>query len=289
MTNQNIYMKFTDEKANILANTIYSTKENYEIQKTNGDPNRIIIFFTGHGLYYPNTYEQFNKEVVVKDKYEWKRIAQNPRISGLAGEMVFVRDIYKIWCIRGVNSSINSQDKLVDVLKKIANGRRVTTVGSSAGGYMAILFGVLLNADSIYAFSPQVNLHEYHKDHKIEDYDIYVNTSKIAKYMDLVPLIRGYKGHIFYWYPARCVEDIRQYDAAVPCENISFFAMDQSEHGATLWGESIIRTLELPTGKLNELCDKYANKIVKPATYCKDTSGYIKSLIILLYKRLKNC
>lgn len=287
MTDLNMYFKFDDEKANVLANSIYSTKENYETQKSYGDPNRIIIFFTGHGLYYPNTYEQFNEAVVINNKYEWKKIATNPRIAGLAGEMVFVRDIYKIWCIKGINSNINSQDKLAEALKKIVHGRRVTTVGSSAGGYMAILFGILLGADSIYAFSPQVNLHEYHKDHEISEYDNYVNTPDIAKHMDLVPLIRDYKGNLFYWYPARCIEDIRQYDAACTCDNITFFAMDQGEHGSTLWGESIIKTLGLPVDYLNKLCAKYTDNVVKPFTYCKDTSGFIKSLIILLWKKLK--
>lgn len=287
MINQDVYMKFDDEEANLLAHDVYSTYDNYEIQKTCGNPNRVIIFFTGHGLYYPNTYEQFNNQVVIKNKFEWKKIATNPRIAALAGEMIFVRDIYKMWCIKGINSSVNTQDKLAEMLKKIVNGRQVTTVGSSAGGYMAILFGILLGADLIYAFSPQVNLHEYHKDHKIEEYTNYTNKKEILEYMDLVQLIKDYKGNIFYWYPAKCTEDIRQYKAVESCNNVSFFAMDQSEHGATLWGESIIRSLELSASDLNKLSVEYANKIIKPEKYCNDTSGFIKTLSIFCWKRLK--
>ena len=63
--------------------------------------------------------------------------------------------------------------------------------------------------------------------------------------------------------------------------------MDQSEHGATLWGESIIRTLELNQEKIIALSEKYEGKIIKPGTYCKESSGAIKAMIISLGKTIK--
>ena len=116
-----------------------------------------------------------------------KKIASNTRASSLAEEIIFVRDIYKIWCINGINVKVDSQDKLAKFLKQIVGNREVITVGSSAGGYMAILFGTLLNASSIYALSPQVNLHEYNKDHTIDHYNDWLETPDILKYMDLKP------------------------------------------------------------------------------------------------------
>lgn len=287
MNEMKMFKKFKDERANRLAYEIWSNKENYEIVHTNGKKGKVIVFFSGHGLYYPNTYEEFNKAVVINNKFEWNKIARNPRITTIAEEIVFVRDVYKVWCINGINASVNSQDRLASFLQKIVGDRELITVGSSAGGYMAILFGCLLNAVAIYAFSPQVNLHEYNKDHIIDYYADYVNNSDVYKYMNLKPLIDNYKGDLFYWYPAKCTEDIRQYKAVSMCSNIVFFAMDQTEHGATLWGESIIRSLELSEDRLKLLSKQYANKIISPRVYCSDTSGILKAMGIYLVKRIK--
>lgn len=39
--------------------------------KRGGDSNdRVIIFFTGHGLFFPTTVEEFRKQVVERDKFE---------------------------------------------------------------------------------------------------------------------------------------------------------------------------------------------------------------------------
>ena len=205
----------------------------------------------------------------------------------MAEDIIFVRDIYKVWCINGINSKVNSQDKLAELLKKMVGDREVVTVGSSAGGYMAILFGIILHASSIYALSPQVNLHEYNKDHEIDYYNEWVDDSNVLKYMNLKSYIDKYTGNLFYWYPAKCKEDQRQYNFIKSCENIHFFAMDQSEHGATLWGESIIRTLELKPEKIIDLSEKYAGSLIKPVTYCRESSGFIKATVILFGKAMR--
>ena len=100
-------------------------------------------------------------------------------------------------------------------------------------------------------------------------------------------IIDKYTGNLFYWYPAKCKEDQRQYNSIKSCENIHFFAMDQSEHGATLWGESIIRTLELKPEKIIDLSEKYAGSLIKPVTYCRESSGFIKATVILFGKAMR--
>lgn len=288
MNYEKMFHKFNDDRANDLVKKIYSEKDNYEIVKTNGRKGRVLIFFTGHGLYYPNTYDSFYKSVVVDNKFEWKKLASNPRVASLAEEIIFVRDVYKVWCINGINATLNSQNKLAEFLKEIVGKREVVTIGSSAGGYMAILFGCYLKAVTIYAFSPQVNLHEYHKDHIIDCYDEYISNSYILNNMDLKPLIESYSGDLLYWYPAKCEEDIRQQASVSTCSNIAFFALDQTEHGATLWGESIIRTLELKTEKIKQLSMKHYGEIVTPMEYCSETSGFVKALGIFIVKKIKN-
>ena len=125
------------------------------------------------GLFFPTTVEEFRKQVVERDKFEWMNLSTNQDIYNSASTIIFVRDVYKNWCINGINANINTQEKLEDYLRQIVGNREVVTVGSSAGGYMAILFGILLKAKTIYSFSPQVNLHTYNIDHPIKYYEEY--------------------------------------------------------------------------------------------------------------------
>ncbi len=249
----------------------------------------MIIIFTRNGLYFPTTIEKFREEVVWNNKFEWKNIADNRRIRACADRFVFVRDIYKNWCIQGINSRVNTQDKVAYVLREaIGDGKVFVTVGSSAGGYMAVLFGILLGAETIYAFSPQINLYEYHKDHPVNYYNEYCENPEINKYMDLTKLIPQFEGNIFYWYPAHCKEDIRQYNAVRSCCNVNFFAMNQSRHGGTLWGESMIRTLAMNPEDLKKLSRCFNGQIINPYEYCMRTSGRLKALSIKAGKAIKN-
>lgn len=83
----------------------------------------------------------------------------------------------------------------------LTQGYKVVTVGSSAGGFMAILFGCLLNAEAIYAFSPQISLEIYNKYHPIRYFDKY---RVEQQYMDLKQLINEYKGTLYFFYAKAC-------------------------------------------------------------------------------------
>ncbi len=133
--NSIIFKKIGDDRANDLAYEMYSKKDNIVLQST-GAKNRVIIFFSGHGL-------------------------------------------------------------------------------------MAILFGIILHASS-YALSPQMNHHEYNKDHEIDYYNEWVDDSNVLKYMNLKSYIDKYTGNLFYWYPAKCKEEQRQYNSIKSCENFHF-------------------------------------------------------------------
>ena len=58
----------------------------------------------------------------------------------------------------GINSEINSPERLTEFLKKETKGYRVTALGSSAGGYAAVLYGSLIAAERIYTFNGQFEL-----------------------------------------------------------------------------------------------------------------------------------
>ena len=281
-----MYDRFNNPSDNEEIFEFYNTNYNYEIREGNGK-GTIIIFFTGHGLYFPTTIEEFRKAVVKNDRYEWKNVSSDNRITQISEKFIYVRDVYKNWSINGINGKINSQEKVAVLLRKLVGKKNVITVGSSAGGYMALLYGMLLNASKIYTFSPQVNLHEYYVDHPYLYYEDYCNNDDILKFMDLKPMIRRFKGDIYYWYPANCLEDVRQFNSIRNCGNIHFFAIKQNKHGNTIWGESIIVSLSMESNVLNSLCLKHKNTVISPFVYCIKTSGIIKALEIAIGRRIK--
>ena len=82
----------------------YYQKGNYKIEINKVKNKRCIIFFSGNGLYYPDTEESFQEIIIKKDRYEWKQVAQSEIIKEHYEMMIFVRDIYKSFYVKGINS-----------------------------------------------------------------------------------------------------------------------------------------------------------------------------------------
>ncbi|HEV7757713.1 MAG TPA: hypothetical protein VGO78_01950, partial [Acidimicrobiales bacterium] len=75
--------------------------------------------------------------------------------AGLDVDRVFVRDTQRGFYHRGVTGVGRTIPEIRDHLADlIPAGSRVVTVGVSAGGYAAILFGALLGVDEVHAISP---------------------------------------------------------------------------------------------------------------------------------------
>jgi acetyl esterase/lipase len=83
-------------------------------------------------------------------------------LTGRTGvKRLYVRDLRQAWYHRGMPGH---GDRLMDVaaaLREVVARRhveRLVVVGNSAGGYAALVFGTLLSADVVLAFSPQTTL-----------------------------------------------------------------------------------------------------------------------------------
>lgn len=74
---------------------------------------------------------------------------------------VFLRDLEQCWYQRGLSGVCRDVPATVDALNALLESfgpvRRVF-VGTSSGGFAAILFGVLCGADAVVAFSPQATI-----------------------------------------------------------------------------------------------------------------------------------
>ncbi len=84
---------------------------------------------------------------------------------GLTGDMpikrLFVRDLQQAWYHRGVRRHGSTISEVAEHLGRLIARQqieRLVVVGTSAGGYAALIFGSLLGADRVLCWGPQTSL-----------------------------------------------------------------------------------------------------------------------------------
>jgi pimeloyl-ACP methyl ester carboxylesterase len=81
--------------------------------------------------------------------------------SSLTVKRMFVRDPERVWFQRGIPGFGQTIDEAAASLRLVLEEQeieRLVMIGNSAGGYGAMVFGALLEADLVLAFSPQTFL-----------------------------------------------------------------------------------------------------------------------------------
>jgi hypothetical protein len=108
-----------------------------------------------------------------------------PRVPGwvlfshttdLPVKRLFMRDVHSVWYQRGIPGFGETVDDVTAALRSVIDAERIerlVVAGPSAGGYAALLFGTLLEADVVLSFSPQTamsreTLHEL-ADHRWDE------------------------------------------------------------------------------------------------------------------------
>lgn len=79
-------------------------------------------------------------------------------IADIPCDKIFLRDFNQAWYQKGVDAELNHIDKITVYLKETIEKKgyeNVCFLGNSMGGYAAILFGTLLNVNTVIAFAPQ--------------------------------------------------------------------------------------------------------------------------------------
>lgn len=80
--------------------------------------------------------------------------------EGLDTRRIFARDLRQTWYLAGIEGLGATPHQAAEGLEAVlGDGRgRVVTTGNSAGGFAAIVYGALVGADEVHAFSPQTVL-----------------------------------------------------------------------------------------------------------------------------------
>lgn len=88
--------------------------------------------------------------------FEFFRLTHQLRVN-----KAYIRDLSRSWYHGGLQGITEDIDGTVDYLKGIVRDSgtdRLVVFGSSMGGYAALLFGALLNAQAVHSFSPHTFL-----------------------------------------------------------------------------------------------------------------------------------
>lgn len=180
---------------NPFVESIYK-EQNYKVITTSSPSKNAILFFSGNGLYFPNEEEIFCDTVCKKDRYEWENVAQSPLIQRYYSKIIFIRDIYKQWYVKGINHEADSVTKVIELVRHLTQGYRIVTCGYSAGGYMAVLVGKEIGAKRIFSFSGQFSC--WCKIYKAPLLQLYKNDSDYSKWYGIEHLLKKPGGGILF-------------------------------------------------------------------------------------------
>jgi len=123
---------------------LWSIKEAHIDLKHSGK--KLIIAFSG-----------FARTMIIP-QFDFLKTTQN-----INKKRILFRDSERVWYHTGIKGIGKNIDEVADYINNIVSKHGINElimVGTSAGGYAAILFGIKCNAQRVYAFSPQTVLDE---------------------------------------------------------------------------------------------------------------------------------
>lgn len=242
-----------------IVNKVYQKQNNYLIEfDEKGDKEWCAVYFCSNDIYYPNNEEIFRKRIIEKNFFEW----YHSRITR-ASKHIFIRDIFKQWYLAGINININTPEKLIEFLKKETEGYKVVTIGSSAGGYAAILYGSFINTQYTLAFNPQFEIQSLLKrSTEVINPLLFRIKDQRTQYFDITKFISK-EAKIFYFYSNASSWDVEQnnhINQNVP--NLYTIAFRTKHHGIPFLKVALPKVLNLKIKQLETLSKKNHSPIV---------------------------
>lgn len=161
--------------------------------------------------------------------------------KGFDVNRIYVRDLSQAWYHRGLPGVADNIDGIVTFLREKINqyqAKKVILVGNSMGGYAAILFGILLDADIVHAFSPQTFINRLNRLRYLDRRwrKQLQNTYRLVdkRYFDLRPVLKANhkklkcKFNIFYSHTHRLDRIHAEHLRSLP--NVNLYAFQSGGH-----------------------------------------------------------
>ena len=229
------------------------------------------IYFSSNNIYTPNEESAFKYRIVEKNSFEWYGLRMKK-----AYKHIFVRDIFKQWYLKGINAEIDTPEKLCSFLIKETQGMKVICIGSSAGGYAAILYGSLLKAERVIAFNAQFELRSLlSREDEAKNPLVYrVLNTEYEKYLELPSVANMANTEVFLFQSTMSKWDILQdkyIKDTLPIHKIRFRT---SIHGVPFLKVAIPAIYDMDSSKLI----KYEKQINNPFLFTIKMVGIIKTI-----------
>jgi hypothetical protein len=242
-----------------IVKSAYENNDNFLIEYDFSQNNSYCaIYFSSNYIYYPNTEESFTSSIIKKNKYEW----YGTRVP-YAYKHIFIRDIQKQWYLTGINGKYNSPDKLLSFLQAETKEYKVITLGSSAGGFAAVLYGSLLKASLILSFNGQFEIKSLLETSSEEMDPVLFRTCKnknLYKFFDTKKFIS--EGlNIFYFYSAKSSWDCKQKEH-IEDINLNVITFKTNHHGVPFLKCNLPVILAKPLNELNLYSGKAYNPVL---------------------------
>jgi len=258
----------------IIVKNTYMESENIKVVDVSGAiSNLCVIYFSSNELYYPNTEYAFQYAIEKRDKYEWI----NSKYPG-AKRHVFVRDIQKQWYMEGVSVKNNTPVLLANQLNELCKGYTIYTIGSSAGGFAALLFGSMIKAKRVYAFNAQLDLNIIIKDSSPFVDPIlfkFQHDESRAQYYQVSNFLNADTKY-FYFQSANSEMDIVQYETCSKKNMLKKIEFSTSNHGFPFLRHNLLFVLGLSEDELEEM----AKHKLHPFVFSIKVDGFWKAFCL---------
>lgn len=263
-----------------IVKDVYLNNDNYLITYNEDcmDKSSCAIYFSSNDIYYPNSEDVFKKKIVEKNFFEWyeTRIKNNYK-------HILLRDVHKQWYLSGINGEISSPEKLLNFLVKETKNYIITTVGSSAGGYAAVLYGSMLKAKKAIVFNAQFEINSLldKSSAKVDPFIFKYRNLPVSKYYDIKPFIHK-ELNLFYFLSTVSEWDAEQHEHVKEVTSINVIPFKTKHHGVPFLKIALYRVINLENEKLRKFTKLNNNPIIftiRMVGILKTIRGAIKQLL----------
>ena len=161
------------------------------------------------------------------------------------------------------------------------------TLGSSAGGYAAVAYGVRLQAEHVLTFSPQLNLTPHVKPTDILAKQ-YVDTQ--GSLVNCIPLLEQSSTPVFYFYGQGSQQDVKQARLVEHIPTVHRFVFNSDVHGPPMHVFDLTALLAMPTSQLQKLHQQFANRTINKHYFSivlNGMLGYISKYSQFVWKSVR--
>lgn len=224
-------------------------KDNYKVVDNPLSKNNIChVYFSSNGLYYPNTDESVIF-CIESDRYEWQKLSPKGR-NGPA-RTIYIRDVYKQWYAKGINEEVNTVTLLSKLLVALTEGYKSRFIGTSSGGYAAVLFGSLCSADEVITIAGQFDIN-----HERREANPHIEELAQSNLLNIVRLVEPKK--TIYICPCESREDVVQYDFVKGL--VETILIRSNLHGVPVYSFSLSKMLNSNISVLRRLAGSKRGK-----------------------------